>query len=149
MPIQETHYQAPSTSRTSNLGPIRNLDNEVCKLAIELMIEVWDNHILMEHLLADMKQVGRIITFVIEMKHGLINPTQVYPYFMRNIDDWVGVWNDNKISFLVNDLMWTLAYFHGPCYIPFYQWGQSMLPMLHITCVQICLIDSPCALLIT
>jgi hypothetical protein len=45
----------------------------------------------MEHLLADMKQVGRIITFVIEMKHGLINPTQVYPYFMRNIDDWVGV----------------------------------------------------------
>jgi hypothetical protein len=42
----------------------------------------------MEHLLANMKQVvGKIITLATEMKHGLINPTQVYPYFLCNIDD--------------------------------------------------------------
>jgi hypothetical protein len=86
MPIQETHYQAPSTSSTPNLGPRGNLENEVCNIAIKLMIEVGD--ILMEHLLADMKEIaGRIITFATEMKHGLINPTQVYPYFLYNIDD--------------------------------------------------------------
>jgi hypothetical protein len=43
---------------------------------------------LMEHLLADMKQVvGRIIILTTEMKHGLINPTQAYQYFVCNIDD--------------------------------------------------------------
>jgi hypothetical protein len=42
----------------------------------------------MEHLLANMKQfVGKFITLTTEMKHGLINPTQVYPYFLCNIDD--------------------------------------------------------------
>jgi hypothetical protein len=74
MPNQETHYQVPSTSSTPNSRPRGNLENEVCNLAIELMIEVGE--ILMEHLLVDMKEIaGRIITFATEMKYGLINPT--------------------------------------------------------------------------
>jgi hypothetical protein len=55
MPMQETNYQAPSTSHTPHLGPRGKLENEVCNLAIELVIEVPNNHVLMKHLLANMK----------------------------------------------------------------------------------------------
>jgi hypothetical protein len=40
MPMQETNYQVPSTSYTPNSKPRRNLENEICNLAIELVIKV-------------------------------------------------------------------------------------------------------------
>jgi hypothetical protein len=87
MQMQETIYQVPSTSRTSNSRPRKNLENEVCNLEIEAVIEVWDNHILMENLV-NMKQVTRrIIILTIARKHGLINPTQVDRYFQCNVHD--------------------------------------------------------------
>jgi hypothetical protein len=40
MPMQETNYQVPSTSCTPNSKPKRNLKNEICNLAIELVTKV-------------------------------------------------------------------------------------------------------------
>jgi hypothetical protein len=39
MPMQKTNYQVPSTSCTPNSKPRRNLEDEICNLAIEPVIE--------------------------------------------------------------------------------------------------------------
>ncbi len=100
MPMQETNYQVPSTSYTPNSKPRRNLENEICNLAIEPVTKVWDNHVLMEHLI-DIKQVTRrIVILAIERKHGLIDPTQGDPYFQCNVYDlgWSLKWWQDFLS---------------------------------------------------